>query len=132
MKLAKTSKFYVFDAQGLGSDHCSDNHSKDISVYGLPDDLQSIESMRQVLSKYGCCSRKGVLSDEGLQSLRSILNPFIRYLTNNYDFYEDEFVDIDFDEYGIVRLPRIGVGKLSMFALHNKRADMFINSIRKT
>ena len=103
MRLVKTRKFYVYDRVDVGCD-------SDIIVSGGGNDSFCIELARQKLEIYGCCCRQGLLSSYGLRSLRSVLNPFVRYLTNCYDFYEDEFCNVDFETYEIVRLPRIGIG----------------------
>ncbi|RYH32308.1 hypothetical protein EON65_00820 [archaeon] len=66
---------------------------------------------KRSLERFGFCICPDIIDKELAKRTWSVLNVLVKKLVAAYDSIEDEFVDIDQEEFCITRMPRIGRGK---------------------
>jgi hypothetical protein len=109
-----TLKFQVFCniTQSCTQSTMKDNNQQYV-VNGAGSCERTSRKMLSNLENLGFCVRKNILRKESIKTLKNALRKLVSTLTANYSQYDDEFNDIDCEDFGIVRMPRIGKGKCS-------------------
>lgn len=122
--LETTSKFSVFTLLSDLQMHECTPQNTNIKPF-----MKSIEECGSCIDQYGFCIVQDDICLEVTKNSVPFFNKFVTMLQNHYDAQEDSF-DIlihgisDIEEYGIVRMPRIGDGKHNIhFDIHDAMGE---------